>query len=120
MNHLKKFFPIAATCLFLLTPALPQAPDNTAQNKKDPGATAQDQGTTPADIELARKIRSSVTDDKGLSTYAHNVKIIVNNGAVTLRGPVRSSTERVAIESKAAAIAGAAKITNELTVTPDK
>ena len=99
-------------------PSLPQAPDNTGVNKNKT-QTAEDQGTSPADRELAAKIRKSVTDDKALSTYAHNVKIIVNNGAVTLQGPVRADSEKMAIGNKATAIAGTSKVTNELTIAPD-
>jgi len=99
-------------------PGLPQAPDNTGANKNN-AKTAEDQGTSPADRELAAKIRKSVTDDKALSTYAHNVKIIVNNGAVTLRGPVRGDSEKLAIGNKATSIAGTSKVSNELTIAPD-
>jgi osmotically-inducible protein OsmY len=56
--------------------------------------------------------------DKGLSTYAHNVKIITQDGMVTLKGPVRSEEEKKAIESKAAEVAGGDKITSQLEVKP--
>jgi hypothetical protein len=39
--------------------------------------------------------------DKSLSTYAHNVKIISQNGTVTLKGPVRSDDEVRSIVYKA-------------------
>ena len=73
-----------------------------------------------ADRELARKIRKSVVDDKSLSTYAHNVKIIARDGTVTLRGPVRTEAEKEEIGKKAIAIAGMAKVTNELEIAPPK
>jgi osmotically-inducible protein OsmY len=44
--------------------------------------------------------------DKSLSTYAHNVKIVSQNGVVTLKGPVRSDEEKLNVEAKAAEIAG--------------
>jgi hyperosmotically inducible periplasmic protein len=55
-------------------------------------------------------------EDKSLSTYAHNVKIISQNGMVTLKGPVRSEEEKAAVESKAAEIAGKDKVTSQLEV----
>ena len=121
MKTVSTYVLIAAGALMLLSsaPAFPQAADNSAKNKNQ-ATTAEDQGSSPADVELARKIRQSVADDKTLSTYAHNVKIIVNNGAVTLRGPVRSDVEKKAIEAKAATLAGAAKVTNDLSISPDK
>ena len=84
---------------------------------KPRGPTADDQGMSKEDQEITRKIRSAVVDDKTLSTYAHNVKIITQNGTVTLRGPVRSEAEKRSIEAKAKTVAGDARVTNDLTVT---
>lgn len=94
-------------------------PDNSKTNKQERnGPTADTQKMNPADRETARKIRSAIHDDKTLSTYAHNVKVIVQNGQVTLKGPVRSEDEKSAVESKATAVAGAGNVTNNLTVAP--
>ena len=59
-------------------------------------------------------------DDKSLSTYARNVKIITRNGQVTLQGPVRSEAEKQMIEKKATEVAGANKVTSELDVKPQQ
>jgi hyperosmotically inducible protein len=99
------------------------APDNTSMNKGDANSnvkTADSQKIDPADRELTQKIRSSIYQDKSLSTYAHNVKIISRNGMVTLKGPVRSDDEKTNIEAKAAAIAGQTNVTSKLTVAPPK
>jgi len=64
--------------------------DNTRINQHDrnPGeATADQQKSNPADRDLTSKIRRAIVDDKTLSTYAHNVKVISQNGTVTLKGP---------------------------------
>ena len=58
--------------------------------------------------------------DKSLSTSAHNIKIIAQNGTVTLKGPVKSQEEKEAIEGKAAEIAGPNKVTSELQVAPNQ
>jgi hyperosmotically inducible protein len=107
--------------------AAPQAAgtqaDNTKVNKKDrsPDAmTADQQKNNSSDTELTKQIRKSLTSDKSLSTYAHNVKVITQNGAVTLKGPVRTEEEKAAIEAKATEIAGTGKVTSELTVAPPK
>ena len=97
--------------------------DNTRVNKRDKekGAVTADQAKENlTDRELMQKIRKSVMDDKSLSTYAHNVKIISVNGKVTLKGPVRSEDEKRAIESKAVEVAGSGNVVNELTIKPDK
>jgi hyperosmotically inducible protein len=96
-------------------------PDNTKVNKRDRNAgevTADQQKMNKADRQLTQKIRRAVNDDKSLSTYAHNVKIISQDGMVTLKGPVRTDEERSTIEAKATAIAGSGKVTNELSVAP--
>jgi hyperosmotically inducible periplasmic protein len=97
-------------------------PDNSAVNKrdKDPGAvTADQQKMNAADREIAAKIRKSVMADKSLSTYAHNVKIISQDGTVTLKGPVRSEAEVTSIMAKAADVTGSSdKVVNQMSVAP--
>lgn len=94
-------------------------PDNTTNNKGDNNkgsVTADQQKMNPADRDLAKKIRRSITSDSSLSTYAHNVKVIVRDGMVTLKGPVKSEDEKNTVGSKASDIAGADKVQNELTI----
>src|SRR5579864_5219705 len=99
------------------------APDNSKINKRDrdkASPTADQQKTNPADREITRKIRAALHQDKSFSTYAHNIKIVTQDGRVTLRGPVRSEEEKTAIESKATEIAGAGNVSSELEVAPPK
>jgi osmotically-inducible protein OsmY len=96
-----------------------QAPDNTKINQRDRNKsepTADQQKDNRSDRELARQIRRAIVKDKSLSTYAHNIKVIAQDGTVTLKGPVNTQEEKQAIEAKAAAIAGQGKITNEIEV----
>ena len=100
----------------------PPAGDNSTMNKQDRNdnsPTADQQKENQADLELTRQIREAIVHDKSLSTYAHNVKIIAQNGAVTLKGPVRSEDEKQAIYTKAVTAAGTGKVMNELTVVPE-
>jgi len=97
----------------------PPAPDNTKVNKRDQakGAPTADQAKdNTSDRDVMQKIRKSIMDDKTLSTYAHNVKAIAQNGKVTLKGPVRSAEEKQTIETKATEVAGAGNVTNQLTI----
>ena len=99
------------------------APDNTKQNQGDAsqGATTADQQKmNTADRNITKQIRASIFKDKSLSTYAHNIKIISQDGKVTLKGPVRSEDEKASIELKAVAVAGAGNVTNELEIAPVK
>lgn len=111
---------LLAMGLACIGPALPQTqPDNTKANKSD-SPTADQQTNKAADRELTQKIRKSVMDDKSLSTYAHNVKIIARNGTVTLKGPVRSEEEKKTIAAKAVEVAGSAtKVDDQITVKPE-
>lgn len=95
------------------------APDNSAVNTRDraPGSmTADQQSNAKGDVELTRRIRRAVVKDSSLSVLAHNVKIISSNGSVTLRGPVKTEGEKVAIASKAKAIAGVGNVNDQLEV----
>jgi hyperosmotically inducible periplasmic protein len=97
------------------------AADNTKMNQRDGNPnepTADQQQNNRSDRDITQQIRKAINEDKTLSTYAHNVKVITQNGQVTLKGPVRSDEEKRAIEAKAAAVAGDGKVTSELTVKP--
>jgi len=106
---------IPATGVYAQDPAT-TSPDNSANNKRHTN-TADKQSNAASDREAARKIRQSVIADKSLSTYAHNVKIIVQDGAVTLKGPVRSEDEKKRIANLATEVIGSAdKVTNDISV----
>jgi hyperosmotically inducible periplasmic protein len=88
-------------CVSLMATPIPRnqdnqqtAPDNTRQNKDQTSPTADQQKINPADRAITQKIRKAVHDDTSLSTYAHSIKIITQDGKVTLRGPVRSEEEK--------------------------
>lgn len=95
--------------------------DNTKVNKADrgPGAVTADQGkNNKSDVKLAAAIRKAIHDDKSLSTYAHNVKVIAQNGEVTLKGPVRSEEEKQSVLTAAKTAAGGANVTDQISVAP--
>jgi len=99
------------------------APDNTRVNQRDQNPnhpTAGQQKENRPDLEITRDIRRSITSDKGLSSSARNVKIITQNGNVTLRGPVGSEQEKRTVEAKANEVAGSGHVKSELEVTTKK
>jgi hyperosmotically inducible protein len=99
------------------------AADNSKTNQRDrdqTSPTADQQKMNPADRDIAKRIRTALHNDKSLSTYAHNIKIISQDGKVTLKGPVRSEDEKANIEAKAAAVAGEGNVTDQLEVAPPK
>jgi hyperosmotically inducible periplasmic protein len=99
------------------TPAVAQ--DNTGRNVRDRGGetkTPGDQSESEADRTITQNIRKALTADDSLSTNAKNVKIITNDGTVTLRGPVKSEKEKTDIEAKAKQVAGVKKVDNQLEI----
>jgi len=72
-------------------------PDNTARNVRDRDGkelTPFDQGSSKSDTEITAAIRKEIMAGKDMSLNAQNVKIITQNGKVTLRGPVNSAEEK--------------------------
>ena len=101
-------------------PASPP-PDNTKVNERDRNAdapTADRQTENRSDRDITQQVRQALVKDKSLSTYAHNVKVVTQNGKVTLKGPVRSEEEKKAVEAKAEEVAGAGNVTNQLDAKP--
>lgn len=95
-------------------------PDNTKVNTRDRSSdavTADQQKMNASDTKLTKDIRKSIMADKSLSTYAHNIKVISQNGMVTLKGPVKSDAEKTTLMAKAAEIAGGQdKVADQISV----
>jgi hyperosmotically inducible periplasmic protein len=94
-------------------------PDNTAVNQRDRSGeteTSGDQSNNAADLKITQAIRQALMNDSELSMTAKNVKIITNDGQVTLRGPVKTAQEKAKIDKLAKSAAGGAKIDDQLDV----
>ena len=94
-------------------------PDNTATNERDRSGetkTSGDQSNSSADLKITQDIRRALMKDSELSTTAKNIKIITDNGQVTLRGPVKNAQEKAKIDQLARSAAGGAKIDDQLDV----
>jgi osmotically-inducible protein OsmY len=101
----------------------PQQADNSKMNKGDASkdaTTADQQKMNPNDRAITQKIRAEIMKDKSLSTYAHNIKVITQDGKVTLKGPVHTMEEKSAIEAKATTVAGDGNVTNQIDIVPPK
>src|ERR1700730_1053246 len=97
--------------------------DNTKSNSSEQNKsteTAEKQSNSKDDLALTQKIRQAVIKDGSLSMNAKNVKIIVQDGKITLKGPVDSQQEKDTIAAKAGEIAGKDKVENQLEVKADK
>jgi len=89
--------------------------DNSANNKQR-DVTADQQSNAASDRAITQKIRKAIVVDKSLSSDARNVKVVTVNGAVTLKGPVKSEEEKQQVASGAAEVVDASKVDNQLTV----
>lgn len=93
--------------------------DNTGVNKRDADReltkTPIDQNENQKDIDITAAIRKRVTDTKA-SINAQNVKIITQDGKVTLRGPVKNDDEKQMIERIARDVAGEGNVDSQLEV----
>ena len=93
--------------------------DNTDMNTRDKHGdmlTPQNQPNAESDLDVLAAVRSAIVDDDNLSTTAHNVKIMVVDGVVTLRGPVKSTNEKARIEEHTRKVVGVVSIDNRLDI----
>ena len=110
---------LLASSLLIATPALcgPTPNDDTGKNKVE-SPTADQSSNSKSDLQLTADIRRAIMKDSSLSTSAHNVKIVVASGSVTLKGPVKNADEKTKVGAKAVQIAGANNVVNQLENAP--
>lgn len=100
------------------TDSTPVKPDNTSMNERDRDGNAKtpiDQNENQSDIDITANIRNRVVGSE-LSVNAKNVKIVTQDGHVTLRGPVESAEEKKVIEDIAVDVAGTNRVDNQLDI----
>ncbi len=85
------------------------------RDRNDSTKTPLDQNENRADIKITADIRSRVVDTQ-MSIDAQNVKIITQNGKVTLRGPVHTAAEKEQIEQIAKDVAGKDNVDSQLEI----
>lgn len=97
--------------------------DNSARNERDrSGATLTplDQGGSEADRNVTQLVRKGIVGEDGFSVNAKNVKVITQEGVVTLRGPVATAAEKAQIGALAAKADGVKRVDNQLEVETDR
>ena len=85
------------------------------RDRNDSTKTPFDQHENRADIQVTADIRKRVVDTD-MSVDAQNVKIITQNGKVTLRGPVHTADEKTQIETIARDVAGKDNVDSQLEI----
>lgn len=124
MRHNSKQRAMALTMALTLWGVMPvvaddYGADNTGKNvrDRDPDAlTPGDQSNDAADIAITAQVRKKLVANDALSTNAHNVKVITRSGVVTLRGPVNTPEEKLAVVTTAQKVPGVAQVNDQLEV----
>jgi osmotically-inducible protein OsmY len=96
--------------------------DNTRLNRRDRSGTSvtpTKQSNESSAVDLVARVRKAIVDDDGLSVKAHNVKVVANNGVVTLRGPVASEQEKAQVQKDVASVHGVDRVDNQLDIDTD-
>lgn len=96
---------IGQAMAFQAVPA-PQAPPHQAAS----------QVHSSEDARLQASVRQTIANDASLSDAGHHVQVIVAEGAVVLRGPVRNDAEKSQIDALVRRVAGVKEVTNEIDV----
>jgi hyperosmotically inducible periplasmic protein len=133
---IKFLLPLFASCLMIYSSQGQQATpgkrtaasdateaDNTRRNSSEQNKnteTAEKQSNSKDDLTLTQRVRQAVIKDGSLSMNAKNVKIIAQDGKITLKGPVDSQQEKDTIGTEAGEIAGKDKVDNQLEVKAEK
>lgn len=117
---LTPYLAIAATVPAVTEKPTVQAGDasNTGINKRDRDdktLTPMDQMNNESDLKITQEIRQALMKDE-FSMDAKNIKVITRNGAVTLRGPVKTAAELEKISALVKGMPGIKSIDNQLQV----
>ena len=95
--------------------------DNTGRNVRDNNdsrVTADDQNLRGTDLEVLARARKEIVANENLSTNGQNVKVLIENGKLMLRGPVKSAAEKAMIEQAVNRAAPGISVVNHLEVSP--
>jgi hyperosmotically inducible periplasmic protein len=93
--------------------------DNTGRNVRERDTTEltpKDQSNNEFDLQITKDVRQKLMADSDLSMNAKNVKVITQDGIVTLKGAVKNDAERQSIVDKAKSIATVKRVDDQLDV----
>jgi hyperosmotically inducible protein len=96
------------------------AADNPKTNKNQTIPTADQRMESSSDRAITQKIRKTIHDESTLSPDTHNIKIVTQDGKVTLRGPVRSEGDKNDLQDKATRVAEELSVSSKLEIAPSK
>ncbi|MEW6301541.1 MAG: BON domain-containing protein [Thermodesulfobacteriota bacterium] len=71
------------------------------------------------DAVILSRVQESIRTDPALASSAQGVTVAVENGVVTLRGPVKTEKEKADLAAKAQQVAGVREVNNQLQTAPN-
>jgi len=86
------------------------------QAMQAPPHQAASQIHSSEDAQVQASVRRTIINDASLSDAAHHVIVIVSEGAVVLRGPVKNDAEKSRIDAMVRKVPGVKEVTNEIDV----
>jgi len=104
-------------------PVTSQDADNTRTNKRDRNDSStlpMDQSNSSSNVDLVANVRQAIVGDDNLSVKARNVKVVANDGVVTLRGPVANAQEKARVQQLASGVQGVHRVDNRLDIETDE
>jgi len=87
-----------------------------AQQAVPPPHQAASQIHSSEDAQLQASVRRAIANDASLSEAGHHVTVIVADGAVVLRGPVKDDAEKSRIDTLVRKVSGVKEVTDEIDV----
>lgn len=89
-----------------------QSPESSETPEAPPAAASADDATTA-------RVRDAIRGDTSLSSAAKDVGVATENGKVTLKGPVKTDSEKAAVVADARRVAGADNVDDQIEVSGD-
>ena len=115
-KSLRALFVIVIACVVTIVSRNTFAIDNEKRLPAAEEITADDQAMNTSDMEISRKIRQLIMENKTMSLGAQNVKIISRNGKVTIKGKVATAQEKTLVGEMAENIVGATNVINDAAI----
>jgi len=89
------------------------------QDPSQSGASQIPSSPPASDQQLQERIHQMLRQDQALAPYAEDISIEVNEGTVTLRGPVKTEKDKADIGKHAQQVAGVKEVKNQLQIAPN-
>jgi hypothetical protein len=106
------------TATRIYSEARPLPPATPVPAHRGEALAPQDQGVSEADRALVVRVRQNIAGDNSLSSGMPNLKVLANDGKVTLQGFVKTQEEKQNLKMAAQKTPGVASVDDQVEVKP--